>query len=62
MWCKTKNLGGAKCKRHRSIGENCKIPGGAPAPPHIHTAPPMIPIATEYWEVTFSYVMRFQKL
>jgi hypothetical protein len=40
-WCKTKKSRGAKCKKHRSFGKYFKIPGGAPAPPHIHTAPPM---------------------
>jgi hypothetical protein len=33
-WCKTKKLGDKKCKKHRSIGENFKIPGGAPTPPY----------------------------
>jgi hypothetical protein len=28
--CKTKKSGGAKCKRHKNIGENFKIPGDAP--------------------------------
>jgi hypothetical protein len=43
-WCKTKKSGGAKCKRHGNIGEKFKIPGGAPAPPHLHTAPPLVTI------------------
>jgi hypothetical protein len=36
-----KNQGGTNCRKHRIIGVNFKIPGGAPAPPHIHTAPPL---------------------
>jgi hypothetical protein len=35
-WCKTKKLGGTKCKKHKNICENFKIPWGA-APPHIHS-------------------------
>jgi hypothetical protein len=46
-WCKIKKSGGAKCKRHRSIDENFKISGGAPAHPHIHTAPPMLSTSNE---------------
>jgi hypothetical protein len=37
-----KKIRGAKCRKHMIIGENFKIPGGAPAPPHIHTALPLI--------------------
>jgi hypothetical protein len=31
-----KKIRGAKYKNHRSIGKKFKIPGGAPAPPHIY--------------------------
>jgi hypothetical protein len=41
-WCKTKKQEGAKCKKYRNIGENFKIPGGAPAPLHIHAALPLV--------------------
>jgi hypothetical protein len=30
-WCKKKS-GGAKCKKHKSIGKHFKIPGDASAP------------------------------
>jgi hypothetical protein len=39
--CKTKKSEGAKCKRHKNIGENYKIPGDARVPPHILIAPPL---------------------
>jgi hypothetical protein len=55
-WCKTKKLGGAKCKKHKSFGKNFKISGGAPAPPHIHTAPPLHVLL--FWETpTYKVIM-----
>jgi hypothetical protein len=55
-WCKTKKLGDKKCKTHRSIGENFKIPGSVPTPPYLLTTALLCATLREFIETTYEYL------